>query len=86
MAHDVLFDAEIILRCFQRHDVDYTNIIKGFGDILKLFRIELPDRKGNGLTYKQVHLVHDILGQQYKVNCAREDVMALYELVETIDS
>ena len=66
--------------------MDYINIIKGFGDTLKLFRIEFPDRKSNGLTYKQVDLVHGILGKQYKAHCASEDVMALYELVETIDS
>ncbi|KAL4224099.1 hypothetical protein ACF0H5_017553 [Mactra antiquata] len=87
VAHNVLFDAKIIMYNAMTHGLnDICNIINGFGDTLQLFRAEFVDRRERKLSFAQDKLAKDILGVTYQAHDALEDVRILKRLVLSVEN
>ena len=82
-AHNAPFDARMLMfNCLQHGLSDLVqSTLTGFCDTLRLFREVLPDQK----SYKQTHLVTNILGEDYDAHNAAADVSALYKLYDKCD-
>ncbi|KAK0074425.1 hypothetical protein PV326_012460 [Microctonus aethiopoides] len=62
VAHNATFDTSFLLREIIRYSLEneYSNIIYGFADSLKLLRRKFPERQGNGM-FKLSKLAEDLL-------------------------
>ena len=87
MGHKIFtFDNPIIYNNMKNSGFwqEFKKFVHGFIDTYDLFKLEFPDRRGEG-ELKQRTLVKELLNETYEAHSALQDVLSLQRLVRRVN-